>query len=576
MRTTVVVVAAVLASLVAASAAQATPLPKAPTRAIITVVGTSDIHGHLDAEGDLGGLPLLGGYLANIRAARAADGGGVLLLDGGDAFQGTLESNLAEGEGVVAAMNRLGYHAMAIGNHDFDYGPVGPEMTPKTPSDDPRGALKARAAQSNHPFLAANIVEEETGQPIAAPHIAPSTMVEVAGVKIGIVGAATVDTPTSTIAANWKGLLLKPLASAIQHEAEMQRGRGATVIALVTHAGLCRHTVDSEEVAQCSDGEIADVVRQLPPGTVDVVVGGHTHMGASVEISGVPIIQGWKYDRGFGRVDLVVEDGKVVSRKMFQPHLLCARVVAGTERCDKAAPAGPRVPATYEGRPIVADAQIAAIIKPYLDRARARRDEKLGVRLPTGVQKRYGEESAFGNLLVDLMRSARPDVDLALNNAGSLRNDLPPGDLTYGQVFEAYPFDNRFAELRMTGGTLKKVLAANLQLAKGLLAVSGVRVTSVCGPRGLALSLFRAGGKPIGDDEMLRISTSDFLALGGDGTFANVPGIETHIEEGTLVREEIIAALRKRGGTLAGTDPALFDPAHRRIDYPGRRPVRCP
>ena len=88
--------------------------------ATLSVVGTIDLHGHLAA------LPWLSGYVENLREQRQADGGGVLLLDAGDMFQGTLESNLAEGAPVVAAYNALGYTAVAIGNHEFDFGPAGP------------------------------------------------------------------------------------------------------------------------------------------------------------------------------------------------------------------------------------------------------------------------------------------------------------------------------------------------------------------------------------------------------------------------------------------------------------------
>src|SRR6187551_1347437 len=107
----------------------------------ITIIGTNDLHGALDR------MPLLAGFVANVRAARQADGGGVLLLDGGDMFQGTLESNLAEGADVVRAYNAIGYTAVAVGNHEFDYGPEGPATTPQTIEDDARGALKARARE---------------------------------------------------------------------------------------------------------------------------------------------------------------------------------------------------------------------------------------------------------------------------------------------------------------------------------------------------------------------------------------------------------------------------------------------
>ena len=92
----------------------------------ISVVGTNDIHGALLGSAGGGGMELLSGYISNLRAARANDGGALLLIDAGDMWQGTLESNLTEGASVVAAFNALGYTAAAFGNHEFDFGPEGP------------------------------------------------------------------------------------------------------------------------------------------------------------------------------------------------------------------------------------------------------------------------------------------------------------------------------------------------------------------------------------------------------------------------------------------------------------------
>ena len=136
---------ALLAGLVALAWMRA---PAAPARVTISIVGTNDLHGGIAPDPwARGGLTVFGGYVANLRAARAADGGAVLLLDAGDTFQATtatmrgLESNLSEGGVVVDAYNALGYDAMAIGNHDFEFGAAdtGPRQT------DLRGALESRS-----------------------------------------------------------------------------------------------------------------------------------------------------------------------------------------------------------------------------------------------------------------------------------------------------------------------------------------------------------------------------------------------------------------------------------------------
>ena len=139
-----------------------------PRTFILSIITTTDLHGGIIQRGERGGLALLGGYVRNVRAARPRDLGAVLLVDSGDMFQGTLESNLNEGAVVVRAYNRLGYAAAAIGNHEFDFGPAGPEATPRKAGDDPRGALKARAVEARFPFLAANVIDDATGRPVAS------------------------------------------------------------------------------------------------------------------------------------------------------------------------------------------------------------------------------------------------------------------------------------------------------------------------------------------------------------------------------------------------------------------------
>ena len=150
--------------------APATPAVTATAAAApitLSIVGTNDLHGGIVARNGRGGLALLGGYVANLRAARARDGGAVLLIDAGDMFQGTLESNLGEGAVGRRGLQRARLHAAAIGNHEFDFGPIGKAATPRSPTDDPRGALKARAAEARFPFLAANLIEAAERRPAA-------------------------------------------------------------------------------------------------------------------------------------------------------------------------------------------------------------------------------------------------------------------------------------------------------------------------------------------------------------------------------------------------------------------------
>ncbi len=551
---------AVTTATVAVEPARAQPRPRART-VMLSVVGTNDLHGHVEA------LPVFAGYLANLRRARRA-GGGVVLVDGGDMFQGTLESNLGEGSPVVRAYNALGYTAAAIGNHEFDYGPVGEAATPQAASDDPRGALRARAREARFPVLAANLLDGATGRPVDWDNVHPSTLARVGGVRVGVIGVTTAETLTTTIAANVRGLRIAPLADTIRAEAERLRARGAGVVIVAAHAGGVCHRFDAPaDLSSCAPNEeIFAVARALPPGLVDVIVAGHTHARVAHVVNGIAIIESHATGIAFGRVDLTVDrqTGRVVTAEVRPPRDMCAR------------PEGTCEPGVYEGAPVVPDAAMQRLLAPAFERARELRDAPLGVRAQARIQRSYGVESALGNLFADLMRTARPEASVAMTNGGGLRADLPEGELTYGALFEAMPFDNHFALVNMRGDELARVVARNLSSDSGILSLSGVRATATCEGRRVVVQLARDDGRPVRADEQLVVATSDFIATGGDSGFASLarrPGAITVDEAGPTIRDGMANVLRQRRGTLTPTE--TFDPRQRRIVYPGRRPLRC-
>ncbi|UJR86734.1 bifunctional metallophosphatase/5'-nucleotidase [Sandaracinus amylolyticus] len=541
--------------------------PEVPPHATMSIVGTNDLHGHIRA------LPLFAGYLANLRAARTRDRGAVLLLDGGDMFQGTLESNLEEGASVVRAYEVLGYDAVTIGNHEFDYGPIGPRATPRDPGDDPRGALRARIEEAEFPFLSANLLQREGGA--RAELGLPSVLLERAGLSIGVIGVTTEQTLTTTIATNVADLAMRPLADAITAEAQALRARGAAMVVVTAHAGgHCERFDDPDDLSSCDPTEeIFEVARALTPGTVDAIVGGHTHQAVAHRVNGIPIIEAYSYGIAFGRVDLVVDraSGRVVDVRVMPPQRLCGAEGASPEG-DLAACA----PGDYEGAPVVSDARVAEVIAPSLARADSQRHDELGPTLTEPFAKQYGSESALGNLFVDLMLRARPDADAAIINGGGLRADLPAGPLRYGALYEAFPFDNRFAMVRMRASELAAMIAQNLARGGGYLSLGGVRAEARCVRGELVVSLTR-DGRRIRDAEVLDVLASDFLVSGGDGAFAAIrerdPSALT-IEDDPPIREAMAEALRAmRGQTLASR--AFFDPEAPRVRAPGARPVSC-
>ena len=550
----------------------------------ISLIATSDLHGGVLPRGERGGLALLGGYVRNIRAARVQDGGGVLLVDSGDMFQGTLESNLNEGAAVVAAYNALGYAAAAIGNHEFDYGPVGPDETSHKPGEDPRGALKARAASARFPFLAANTVDDATRQPVAWLNVKPSTIVDVRGVKIGLIGVTTPDTPALTIGANVIGLTFAPLVPAITREATALRARGATVVIVLAHAGgRCTKLDDPENLSSCDQmAEIVQVARQLPAGLVDVIAAGHTHQAIAHEVSGIAIVEAYATGRSFSRVDLTVNRATrtIAGKRIFAPQDLCGREDPGTHTCDPAAPrAAALVQARYENRPVRSDATVVAAIAPAVRRALAVKNQPIGVSLEMPFTRGDQQtETAIADLVADGTLASTPGADVAISNGGSLRTDLPAGPLTYGSIYELYPFDNRIVTLRLSGDQLTRIIAYNLERKVApfeLLPIAGFKVDGRCDGNMLRVTLTRSSGVPIRADDRLTVATSDFIAGGGDGIVAPAGALgEIKAAEGVpLLRESLVTWLRRRGGRLNENQFVSAD--HRRWSYPGSRPVVC-
>jgi 2',3'-cyclic-nucleotide 2'-phosphodiesterase (5'-nucleotidase family) len=546
-------------------------LPQARRRAVtLTIMGTNDLHGALDR------LPVLAGFVANLRAARAADGGGVLLVDAGDMFQGTLESNLTEGADVVRAYNYLGYAAAAVGNHELDFGPEGPAATAATTSDDPRGALKARAREARFPFVVSNLIDTSTGARIAWPNMPASAMVEVAGIKVGIIGAITEGTRDTTLVANLVGLEIARPAPAIAEQARLLRARGAQVIVAAIHIGSsCKDLEHSEDASSCDRAEeLFRVLGELPGGTVDAVVAGHIHAGIAHQLDGIPVIESFSSGRAFGRIDLQVSpEGQVTAVHIDKPHRLCP----APDKNGNPPPIATCVPGDYEGKPVVPDPEVQHIVDAAMLRGGERRKEKLGITLTHPVTRAFTVESPEGDWFADLMLAARPEAQVSMTNGGGLVNDLPAGELTYGDLFDAVPFDNRFAIIDITGADLRRLVTTNLQRGGGILSWGGLTARARCKAGTLDVQI-RVAGKPLDDGARYKLATTDYLATGGSGVMGplELPDRAIRMYD-VIIRDALGDVLRGfRGTPRAGIEPArLYAADAPRLDYEGTRPVEC-
>lgn len=535
------------------------PVPTDSEHVVISVIGTNDVHGELVARDDRGGLTTFSGYVAAIRAARADDGA-VLLVDGGDMWQGTLESNLNEGEAIVEIYNVLGYAAATIGNHDFDFGPVGPRAIPEDDGDDPQGALRARAAEANFPLVAANLIDTTTGEIVDWENVQASTLVSRAGVQIGIIGILTTGTPATTIKANIRGIEIAPLAASIKEQALQLRSAGANLVIVVAHAGSrCSEFDDPFDTSSCiMRGEIMRVAQALPEGLVDHIVGGHVDGGIAHDVNGIAVTSAYKSTRAFGRVDFVIDraTGEVVERRIFPPQKIEPDVV-------------------YEGRPVVPMPDVVAIAEQAVAVAEERLKDSLGVYLETPMLHRNRPESALGNLMTTAILETN-DGDVSIHNIwGGIRAELPEGELTYGDVFRMFPFDNRVAVVELSGAELRRLIAKQANNTRRAAGFAGMQVFVSCDAGRMSLSMQRPDGTRIEDTDTVRVVSNDFLLLGGDEIFTPVMpegGFEWS-NGAPLVRDQVVQWFRDKGGRMHADQ--FFNPDKLRWNRPDPMPEDC-
>jgi len=547
-----------LAMLVGACSGQ----PVAPANdLVISIVGTNDVHGELSSRPGHGGLVGVSGYVDALRQKRRGDNGAVLLIDAGDMWQGTLESNMAEGAAMVDAYNAMRYTAAAVGNHEFDFGPAGPAAIPERPGDDPRGALKLRFAEAKFPALAANIIDDTTGMPVSWDNVRPSVMVDVQGVKVGIVGVLSSNGLITTIAANTVGLSLAPLAETITKEAGALRAGGADIVIVTAHAGgRCNEFDDPRDLSSCNlDGEIMRVARALPSGLVDHIIAGHVHQGIAHVVNDIAITSSYSSTRAFSRVDFTVDrdTGAIEKRQVYPPQPACLRVRYPGGAC--ASPADPthRIrDAAYEGIPVVPDAVVVAIANQAAALAGTIRNEALGVVLTLAFEPPSGTESPLGNLMTDALRESL-GADVAVHNVrGGIRSGLPAGPLTFGDVYKMFPFDNRVVILDLTGHELRDIVVGQLQERRPLAGFSGLRVFVSCDNNAMDVTLQLDDGRQLEDADRVSLLANDFLALGGDDVLTPViPADGFPIDESLpLTRDVLVGWFKQRSAPLHPDD----------------------
>lgn len=225
----------------------------------------NDLHGKFEDSDDNVGVDELTTYLEN----RKEIDDHVIILSAGDMWQGGSASNETHGRIITDWMNYLGFDAMTLGNHEFDWG---------------QDAIKTNVEMAEFPILAINIYDNATGQ--RADYCQPSVMIERGGAKIGIIGAIG-DCYSSISSAMTEGINFKvgnELTNLVKAESDKLRENGADIIVYLIHDGT---TYSNKNVSDYYDISLSS------GGYVDIVFGGHTHSYYIItDAYGVPHVQG--------------------------------------------------------------------------------------------------------------------------------------------------------------------------------------------------------------------------------------------------------------------------------------------
>ncbi len=450
--------------------------PRPATR--LRVIATNDFHGALEPRPGATGKRRGGAaYLATaIRGAAAncvAPACETILLDGGDEFQGTPASNLAFGRPDVAVFNHVGLAASALGNHEFDW---------------TQDTLRARMRDARYAILGAN-VRYADGRDV--PWIRDDTLIVRGALRIGVIGIATVATPSTTRASMVADLRFLEPAPIVDSLARRLRARGADYVIVIGHLGaFC----DRDGATNCN-GEVVDLARSLRE-PVDAIVSGHTHSLVDATVNGIPIVQARSSGTAVGIIDLGPDGSTHRVRDVLTDSLAPDPAVAAI-----VASAVARV-ATLVNRPV------AAIATDLI---------------------RSGNQYPLGNLIADAMRVAGKG-DVGVMNNGGVRANLRAGPATYGTLFEIQPFANILYRVTVSGRTLRAYLER--LVAKPVnVHVSGVTITydSTRAPGRRITNARLSDGRDIRDDAQYALILNDFLATGGDGLGVTAGAIRTEI-----------------------------------------------
>ena len=399
----------------------------------------------------------------------------VILVDGGDQFQGTLFYTYYKGAMTAEFMNQLGYDAMTVGNHEFDDGPE---------------VLRGLIDVVDFPVLMSNA--DISGEELLNGAIEKSTIIERGGERIGLIGLTPQN--TNELASPGPNVIFTAPAEAVQAEVDRLEAEGVNKIIVLSHSG---YNVDIA-IAQATTG-------------VDVIVGGHSHtlLGDFEDAAGpyptmvgdTAIVQARSYGKYLGELNVTFDDDGVITEASGAPVTIDGTVAEDAAAKDRVA-------------------ELAIPLEEIRNRVVAESADVLtGDRAICRVM-----ECSMGNLIADAMldRVADQGIVIALQNSGGIRADIDAGEVTMGEVLTVLPFQNTLSTFQISGATLMEALensASQIEDGSGrFLQVAGMTLTvDLSMDPGSRISDVMVGGAPIDPAATYGIVSNNFVRNGGDG-----------------------------------------------------------
>lgn len=468
----------------------------------LRVLETTDFHGAIlstarerNTDRPVGGSAVLAAHIHKLRAENPE---GTVLLDGGDCFQGTMISNLQFGRPVVEQMNALGYQAAAIGNHEFDWS---------------ADTLVNRVRAMKYAELGANMVERKSGQ---LPEWARSdTSFARRGLQIGVMGLCYRFTPSVTLAKHVEHLRFEDDSATAAKLVPRLRANSHVVLS-VGHV-----SAESNDRREAVRGDLKRLAAGVPG--VDLWLGGHSHNLVNDRVNGVPLMIAGSHGQYVAVCDLVVDP---VARKVVESW--------------------PELKATYVDE-VTPDSAMLARVQRWNAGVAPIASQKLGENLRRMGRNRGGE-AVLGNFVCDAIRRAA-GVDIAFQNSGGLRADLPEGAVTKGTIYEVMPFDNTVFTLDLTGAEIRLALEQGLRRGR-VTQVSGIRYAfDLTRPEmDRVVTLADSSGAPLDPAKTYRLAVNDFMATGGDDYDVLSKGANrtnTGITVRELLEEYVVATTRE-------------------------------